>query len=95
MYVTYVTYETYNAAVIPPYNVHSSIVQLQLTMETYNAANKPNYPKSASTGVLSSDVNKVIFGQVTNSKMSLAELGKRNMMYSKAGSPVKLYGKLN
>ena len=82
MYVTYVTYEAYNAAVIPPYNVHSSIVQLQLTMETYNAANKPNYPKSASTGVLSSDVNKVIFGQGTISKMSLAELGKINRMYS-------------
>ena len=91
----YVTYVTYNAAVIPPFKVHSSIVQPQLTMETYNASNKPNYPKSASTGVLSSDVNKVIFGQVTSYKKSLAELGNRYRMYSKAGSPVNLYGKLN
>ena len=79
----YVTYVTYNAAVIPPYKVHSSIVQPQLTMERYDASNKPNYPKlAATTGVLSSDVNKVIFGQGTISKMSLAELGKINRMYS-------------
>ena len=41
MCVTYVTYVTYNAAVFPPYKVHSPTKQPLLTMETYIAAGYP------------------------------------------------------